>query len=231
MLFHLLFISFAFVSTDSMDNLGGDEFDEDGGVGGAPKAAVGGPDSISGPQQAEGGPTSSPTEVEGPTSGPAEAEGPTSGPKEAEGGPNFGPTEAKEGSNPDSKEAEIGTRAGITFSEIIFTLSLFKFADFVQMTSVSVGITFSEIVFTFSVFEFADFIELTLPSGGITFSEIVFTLSVFEFADLVELTSVSVSASTMTSGDTSSDLTFDIWIFLAFIECKLPCSLRLFVVG
>ena len=49
MLFHLLFISFSFVSTDSIDNLGGDEFDEGGGVGGAPKDVEGGPDSISGP--------------------------------------------------------------------------------------------------------------------------------------------------------------------------------------
>ena len=198
MLYNLLFISFTVVSTDSIDNLGGDEFDEGGGVGGAPKDVEGGPDSISGPTGVEEGPISGPTEVE---------EGPTSGPTEAKGGPNFGPKEAKEASDSGPKEAEIGTRAGITFSELIFTLSLFKFAGFVEM--------------------------MTLLSSGVTFSEIVFTFSVFKFADLVELTFVFLGTSTVTSvsGGASSDLTSDIWIFLAFIECKLACCLRIFVVG
>jgi hypothetical protein len=236
--FNLLFMSFAFVSTDSIDNLGGDEFDEDGGVGGAPK-------------EAEGGHTSGPTEAE---------VGPTSGPTEAEGRPNFGPKEAEEASNSGPNETEIGTRAGISFSEMIFTLSLFKFADFVEMTSVSGGVVFSEIVFTLSLFKFADFIEttsvsggktflvivfsfsvlefaalveLTSVSGGITFSEIVFTFSVSKFAALVELTSVFAVASIVTSvsGGPSRDLTSEIWIFLAFIEYKLACCLSIFIVG
>jgi hypothetical protein len=100
------FISFAFVSTDSIDNLGGDEFDEDGGVGGAPKVAEGGPVSFSGPKEAEGGPTSGPTEAD---------EGPTSGPTHVEGGPNFGPKEAEEGSNSGPEKTEIGNGSSFRY--------------------------------------------------------------------------------------------------------------------